>query len=78
MHAKGERFVRSGERFVMVFFGGAGYDELIESASEWGKRGLACGTLSCGTATQNYGLSGDESAAVRASIQAAVAKGESV
>ncbi len=69
MNGKGKQFVPHGQRVVMAFPGGAGYGEAKDRDVKQVKRDLARGYISAKTATQDYGLSAADVAAVLAAVQ---------
>ncbi len=74
MHGKGKQFVPHGRRVVMAFPGGAGYGDPAERSVELVKRDLARGYISEQTATEDYNLSAQDIA----DVKAAVARGEAI
>jgi N-methylhydantoinase B len=72
MRGKGKQFVPHGGRVMMAFPGGAGYGDPAERPRELVKRDLARGYISAESALRDYRLS----AADIATVEAAVAKGE--
>jgi N-methylhydantoinase B len=74
MHGKGKQFVPHGRRVVMAFPGGAGYGDPAERSVELVKRDLARGYISEQTATEDYNLSAQDIA----NVKAAVARGEAI
>ncbi len=73
MRLKGKQFVPHGRRVQMAFPGGAGYGDPAERSKDDARRDLARGYISAETAARDYGLSGEDIAAV----EAAVRRGES-
>lgn len=69
MRGKGKQFVPHGRRVVMAFPGGAGYGDAKDRDVKQIKRDLARGYISAKTATQDYGLSAADIAAVLAAVQ---------
>lgn len=74
MNGKGKQFVPAGRKVVMAFPGGAGYGAASDRPLELVKRDLARGYISAETAARDYGLSGEDIAAVQVAVQ----KGEAI
>jgi N-methylhydantoinase B len=69
MQGKGKQFVPHGRKVMMAFPGGAGYGDPSARSSDLVKRDLARGYISAETATDVYGLSADDVAAVETSVR---------
>ncbi len=72
MQGKGKQYVPEGRRVVLGLPGGAGYGDPADRDPALVKRDLARGYISAKAAAEDYGLSAEEIAAVKA----AVARGE--
>ncbi|MBT8425031.1 MAG: hydantoinase B/oxoprolinase family protein, partial [Silicimonas sp.] len=64
MRVKGKQFVPHGRKVVMAFPGGAGYGDPGERSKDLVKRDLARGYISPEAASDDYGLTAEEVAAV--------------
>ncbi|NNL71997.1 MAG: hydantoinase B/oxoprolinase family protein, partial [Silicimonas sp.] len=64
MRVKGKQFVPHGRKVVMAFPGGAGYGDPAERSKDLVKRDLARGYISPEAASDDYGLTAEEVAAV--------------
>ncbi|NND18199.1 MAG: hydantoinase B/oxoprolinase family protein [Silicimonas sp.] len=64
MRVKGKQFVPHGRKVVMAFPGGAGYGDPGERSKDLVKRDLARGYISTEAASDDYGLTAEEVAAV--------------
>ncbi|MDF3415511.1 hydantoinase B/oxoprolinase family protein [Sulfitobacter sp. M57] len=74
MYGKGKQLVTHGRKVMMAFPGGAGYGDPAERPRESVMRDLARGYISAQTASEDYGLSSADIAAV----QKAITKGENI